>query len=86
MAVVSHAVNMILMRAGHSIPLAREIKIESRVKAVDSILLKMLSTRTAWPNYESIEDIAGVRVICPTHAYSNESGHLFQFKADTHSN
>lgn len=67
-AVVNHAVNMILMSGSCSIPLGREIKIESRVKTVDSILMKLLKTHTAWPNYESIEDIAGVRVICPTQA------------------
>lgn len=68
LAIVSHAVNLMLMSDGCSIPLGREIKIESRVKTVDSIMLKMLNTHVAWPNYESIEDIAGVRVICPTQA------------------
>ena len=67
-AIVSHAVNLMLMSGSCSIPLAREIKIESRVKTFDSIMLKMLSTHVAWPNYENIEDIAGVRVICPTQA------------------
>lgn len=67
-AVVSHLVNLMLMSGDRSLPLAREIKIETRVKTVDSILLKMLHTHTAWPNYESIEDIAGVRVICATQA------------------
>ena len=66
--VVSHTVNLILMSSDRSLPLAREIKIETRVKTVDSILLKMLNTHTAWPNYEKIEDIAGVRVVCPTQS------------------
>lgn len=64
--VVSHAVRLIIMSGSHSIPLAREINVESRVKTIDSIMLKMLNTHTEWPNYESLEDIAGVRVICPT--------------------
>lgn len=65
-ASVSNAVNLALMSDACFIPIAREIRIESRVKTVDSIMNKMLATHVEWPNYEIVEDIAGVRVICPT--------------------
>jgi len=68
MAIVSHTLTLILMERSYLFPLAKEIRIESRVKSVDSIMLKMLTTHSAWPNYKSIEDIAGVRVVCPTQA------------------
>jgi len=67
-AIVSHAINLIVMSEGHLIPLAPQIRIETRVKTVDSLMLKMLRAHVAWPNYESVEDLAGVRVICPTQA------------------
>jgi len=49
------------------IPLAEEVRIHSRVKAVDSILRKFMPVgNRPWPEFEKLEDIAGVRVVCPT--------------------
>lgn len=48
-------------------PLRDLIKIDARVKTVDSILKKYVApTKRVWPQYETLEDIAGVRIICPT--------------------
>ena len=44
------------------------IRVESRVKSVNSLLRKMqVSRRYVWPHFANIEDIAGVRVICPNY-------------------
>lgn len=50
-------------------PLRQLIRVESRVKATNSILRKMTSrTKGEAFQFAQIEDIAGVRVICPTLA------------------
>lgn len=53
-------------------PLRQLIRVESRVKAINSILRKMTSrAKRAILRYDQIEDIAGIRVICPTLADIN---------------
>jgi ppGpp synthetase/RelA/SpoT-type nucleotidyltranferase len=43
------------------------VRVERRVKKCRSILHKFAtSTQAVWPDFGAIEDIAGVRVICPT--------------------
>ncbi len=50
-------------------PLRQLIRVETRVKAINSMLRKMGSrTKGAVLRFGQIEDIAGVRVICPTLA------------------
>lgn len=45
------------------------VRITSRLKAPDSILGKISSSkRHSWPDFERMEDIAGVRVICPSQS------------------
>jgi ppGpp synthetase/RelA/SpoT-type nucleotidyltranferase len=56
--------------AGDSLrsPLSDLIRVESRIKTIDSILhkFKMSGSKRKWPDFKSLEDIAGVRVVCPT--------------------
>jgi ppGpp synthetase/RelA/SpoT-type nucleotidyltranferase len=64
---VTHLTNFCLLANSAILPFAELIKVSSRVKAVDSILHKFLPpTKRIWPEYGQLEDIAGVRVICPT--------------------
>jgi ppGpp synthetase/RelA/SpoT-type nucleotidyltranferase len=66
-AIVVHYINLSLMTKREEVPLRNLIRIEFRVKTVDSILQKMNRLeRLSWPNFGCLEDIAGVRVVCPT--------------------
>lgn len=50
-------------------PLHQLTRVETRVKAINSMLRKMsLRTKGAPLQFEQIEDIAGVRIVCPTLA------------------
>ncbi|MSR57918.1 MAG: hypothetical protein EXS05_09610 [Planctomycetaceae bacterium] len=66
-------------------PLRQMIRIDSRVKTVNSILRKMtLRIKESTPRFEDIEDSAGVRVICPTLASMKQFEEFLQGeKADT---
>lgn len=67
--IVTYLLNQFLMSEETKIPLKSLVKIESRVKTIDSILRKHLRYgENIWPEFEKLEDIAGVRVICPTKA------------------
>lgn len=68
-SVVEHLINFLLLSDEVDIPLRNLVRVESRVKPVNSILKKYLpSSKRVWPEYEKLEDIAGVRVICPTRS------------------
>ena len=42
-------------------------RVSSRIKDIDSIILKFRSSdKYRWPRFEQMEDIAGVRLVCPT--------------------
>ena len=58
-------------------PLWHRIRVEHRVKSCASILRKFASgTRSRWPDFVSLEDIAGVRVVCPTAWHVERLAHF----------
>lgn len=68
-AVVEHLIDFLLLSDDPNIPLHKLVRVTSRLKTVDSILRKyLLPAKRVWPEYEKLEDIAGVRVICPTRS------------------
>lgn len=68
-ATVQHHINQTLIRYGSKIPFSDSVHTETRLKSVDSILRKYTPpTQRSWPDFESLEDIAGVRIVAPTQA------------------
>jgi ppGpp synthetase/RelA/SpoT-type nucleotidyltranferase len=63
---VAHVIRMVILNDTEHQRLAHQVRVESRVKSIDSIVRKFAdSDRYAWPRFEEVEDIAGVRIICP---------------------
>ena len=64
---ISAEVNRELLSRFDKPSLWHRIRTEYRVKSPDSILKKMCNDkRFSWPDFSSMRDIAGIRIICPT--------------------
>jgi putative GTP pyrophosphokinase len=65
---VEHLIKGFLAGDAVRSPLSELIRVESRIKTIDSILnkFKISGSNRKWPDFKSLEDIAGVRVVCPT--------------------
>ena len=55
------------------------VRLEHRVKSCPSIMAKFRkNARLKWPEFDSLEDIAGVRVICPTAWHAEQLVNFLQ--------
>ena len=65
-------------------PLWHRVRIERRVKTIPSILGKFATGYAdSWPNFSLMEDIGGVRVICPTTWHVEACVRFFEGSSDT---
>lgn len=68
-AVVEYLIRIFLIDFETGIPLRDLVRVESRVKSINSLLRKFAAMpKLSWPEYDNVEDTAGVRVICPTRS------------------
>jgi len=64
---VLHLASQVAADLTRARPLSELVQVKSRLKAVDSILRKFLPpARRDWGDFRQLEDVAGVRVVCPT--------------------
>jgi putative GTP pyrophosphokinase len=66
---VRQLVGYVLSKQMGQIPLLQLTRIESRVKTLDSIFQKFAKSKANnWAGLTAMEDVAGVRLICPTNS------------------
>ena len=92
-SIVRHILDLYFQKRRHYSKFYELVQVESRLKTVNSTIDKMTNSNSYnWPDFELLEDMAGVRVICPTrdilktlvHYLSHDISSTAEVRLSTH--